>query len=228
MEQTCSRCHQTVSAEDCFCPYCGLPQLVYTSESSNGGAQSDRWGEAVRDAGAVHWKPALRAALSLAVPAGLFSSMLSPVGIFGLVFMVGAGAWVVGLYMRSQRMAWMTVGTGARIGLVTGVLGGWTAAAMTGLSLYAMRFWLHQGSVFDNFWQNMVNEQISQASPQWASMGVDAQTVAATRAWLLSPEGRAGWVLFAVCLLMAALLVLGVAGGALGARFLARARRPES
>jgi hypothetical protein len=224
MEQTCSRCHQTVNPEDCFCPVCGLPQLVYSSENSNGAGQPDRWGEAVRDAGAVQWKAALRAAISLGIPAGLFSSMLSPVGIFGLVFMVGAGAWVVALYMRSQRLTWMTVATGARIGLVTGVLGGWTAAAMTGLSLYAMRFWLHQGTAFDDGWRG----SLTRANQIWASAGFDAQTIATLDARFMSPEGRAASVLTTIALLMAALLVMGVAGGALGARFLARPRRPEN
>ncbi len=225
MEQTCSRCHQPVNVDDRYCPSCGLPQLIYAAESPNSAGQPDRWGEAVRDANSIAWKPALRAALSLAIPAGLFCSMLSPLGILGLIFMAAAGAWVVALYMRSQRPAWITVATGARLGLVTGVLGGWTAAAMTGTSLYAMRFWLHQGNLFDNFWQNLVNQQMTQ---QWTAMGVDVQTMASAKAWLLSPEGRAGWVLFGICFLLATLLVLGVAGGALGARFLARPPRSKS
>src|SRR5208283_2112655 len=118
----------------------------------------------------VDWKPALRLALLLAVPAGMLCSLLSPVGIFGMFLMAATSVWVVALYMRGQRPAWITIGAGARIGLVTGVVGGWTAAAMTGISLYAMRYWLHRGNVFDNFWQNLVNQQMSQ---QWTSMGVD-------------------------------------------------------
>ena len=149
--------------------------------------------------------------------------MLSPVGIFSLLLMAASSVWVVALYMRGRRPAWITIGAGARIGLVTGVVGGWTAAAMTGISLYAMRFWLHQGNVFDNFWQNLVNQQMSQ---QWTSMGVDAQTIALAKSWMLSPEGRAGWVLCAITFLMATLLLFAVGGGALGARLLGRSRRP--
>ena len=93
---------------------------------------------------------------------------------------------------------------------------------MTGISLYAMRYWLHQGNVFDNFWQNLVNQQMSQ---QWTSMGVDAQTIALAKSWMLSPEGRAGWVLCAITFLMATLLLFAVGGGALGARLLGRPRR---
>ena len=224
MEIVCNRCHQTVQAEDRYCPACGLPQLVYTEDSTPGPAQPERWNEAVRDANSVNWKPALRAALLLAIPAGLLCSMLSPVGIFGLLWMAVAAAWTVVLYVRGQRPAWITVGAGARIGLVTGMLGGWTAAATTGITLFVMRFFFHQSKVFDDFWQNLVNQQMAQ---QWASAGVDAATIAFAKTWLLSPEGRAGSMLGAILFLAAALLLFAVAGGALGARILARARRPE-
>jgi hypothetical protein len=225
MEIVCNRCHQTIQAEDCYCPACGLPQLVYTADVPAGQTQPERWNEAVRDASTVDWKTALRAALMLAVPAGLLCSMLSPVGIFGLLWMAVAAAWAVVLYMRRQSPAWITVGAGARIGLVTGVLGGWTAAATTGITLFAMRFFFHQSKFFDDFWQNLVSQQITQ---QWTSAGVDAATIALAKTWLLSPEGRAGSMLGAILFLVAALLLFAVAGGALGARLLARTRRPEA
>jgi hypothetical protein len=47
------------------------------------------------------------------------------------------------------------------------------------------------------------------------------------KAWLLPPEGRAGWLLAVIMLLAIALLLFAVAGGALGARLVARSRRPE-
>jgi hypothetical protein len=224
MEITCTRCHQTVQAENCYCPVCGLPQLVYSADGSQGQGQPDRWNEAVRDAGSVDWKVAMRSALMLAVPAGLLCNMLSPISILGLPLMAATGAWAVVLYVRSQRPAWVTIGAGARIGLVTGVLGGWMAATTTGVTLFAMRFWFHAGSFYDDLWQNLVNQQLSQ---QWASMGVDAQTITQMKAWLLPPEGRAGWLLAAIMLLAMALLLFAVAGGALGARLVARNRRPE-
>jgi hypothetical protein len=224
MEMTCSRCHQTVQADNCFCPVCGLPQLVYTADGSVPQGQPDRWNEVVRDASNVDWKPALRSALMLAIPAGILSSMLSPVSIFGMPLMAIAGAWVVILYMRTRRPAWITMGAGARIGLVTGLVGGWTAAATTGVTLFAMRYWFHQGKFYDDLWQNLVNQQMSQ---QWQSMGADAQTIALMKQLLLPPEGRAGWLLAAIMLLATVLLLFAVAGGALGARLMARTRRPE-
>jgi hypothetical protein len=224
MEITCSRCHQTLESGDCFCPVCGLPQLVYNSDGSTGQGQPEQWIGAARDASQVEWKPALRSVLALAIPAGLFCSIPSPVGIFGLLLMAGTAAWVVALYMRIQRPAWITIGAGARIGLVTGIVGSWTSAAVTGITLYAMRFWLHQGSVFDNFWQGAY-QQLTQ---EWTTMGVDAQTMATFQGMLLSPEGRAGWVLGAIVFLMSALLLFAVAGGAISAHLLARTRRPQS
>jgi len=222
METICDRCRQNVPEGSKFCPVCGLPQIVYSGE--NGGLQSqpEDGHEPVRDAGSVHWKAALRTALPLAIPAGILCSMLSPTGILGLLLMGMAGTWSVLLYLRRDKPAWITVGAGARIGLVTGVLGGWTAAATSGLTLFVLRFWLHDGSLFDNFWQNMVNVQMAQ---QWGSMGIDAQTIAEFKNWLLAPEGRGGWVLGAIGFLIAAELAVATAGGALAARMTAHSRR---
>jgi hypothetical protein len=223
MEVICTRCHQTMPEDSCFCPVCGLPQLVYSAENNGSSGQPERWNEAVRDASSVAWKPALRSALMLAIPAGILSNMLSPVSIFGMPLMAIAGAWVVLLYMRRQQPAWITIGAGARIGLVTGILGGWTAAATTGITLFAMRFWFHQGSFYDDLWQTLTQ----QMSQQWVSMGVDAQTIAQMQQMLLPPEGRAAWLLAALTMLAMVLLLFAVAGGAIGARLLARRRRPE-
>jgi hypothetical protein len=224
MEVTCNRCHQTVTDGSCYCPVCGLPQLVYSAENAAAQGQPERWNQAVRDAGSIEWRPGLRLALSLAVPAGVLCSLLSPVNVLALLVMTATSAWVVGLYMRSQQPAWITIGAGARLGLVTGVLAGWTSAAASGVALYAARYWFHSGKVFDDFWETMVSQQMVQ---QWAQMGVDAQTIAQTRSLMLSPQGRAGGVLCALGFLVAALLAFSAAGGALGARFLGRKRRPE-
>lgn len=221
MELTCSRCHQTVQDGNCFCPHCGLPQLVYSVENSGDAGRSDDRGETVRDANSVDWHSALRSTLVLAVPAGILCSILSPMSIFGLLLMGATATWVVALYVRGQRPSWITVGAGARIGFVTGVVGSWTAAAMSGLSLYAMRFWLHQGGAFDDFWQSFVNQWQSQVS----ASGADVQSVAAFKGMLISQEGRAGLVLFAIFFLMGTLVLFAIAGGALGARMSVRARR---
>ena len=224
METTCNRCHQAVPAESCFCPTCGLPQLVYEAEENSGSTEGERWNEAVRDASAVEWKPALRAALILAVPAGLLSCGMSPVGLLGLFWMGGAAAWAVSLYVRRQHAPWITAGAGARIGLVTGLLAGWLAFCATGVTLFWMRFFLHQGQSLDEMWQSMVSQSMRQ---QAQTMSADVQMAAAVKALLLSPEGRAGSMLVGMGCLELALLGFAAAGGAIGARLLARTRRPE-
>jgi hypothetical protein len=225
MEITCTRCHQAVEADNCYCPTCGLPQLQYSAENVPGQAPPERWLEPVQDASFVDWKRAMRPALALAVPAGVLCSLFSPVSIFGLLWMTIAAAWVVALYLRNQRPAWITIGAGARIGLVTGLLGAWTAAATSGLSLFVKRYILHQGKTLDDTWTNLISDQVTR---QWSTAGVDAQTISTYKGWLLSPEGRAGSMLSAICFLVGVLIFFAVGGGALGARLQARARRPQA
>jgi hypothetical protein len=224
MELTCSRCHQTVQPEDCFCPVCGLPQLVYSAENAGEAGQPEKAGEVMRDAGTVDWKPALRYAVLLGVPAGVLAAMLSSIYSLGLLLMGVTGALVVVLYMRNRRPSWITLGAGARLGLVTGVFGGWTAVAASGVALYATRFWFHQGAMLDD----VMSKEINEGSQQLVALGFDAQTVATTKALFLSPEGRAGGVISNACFLALALLIFSVVGAALGARILARTRRPQN
>jgi hypothetical protein len=232
MEITCNRCHQTVEAEDCYCPSCGLPQLVYAADGPSGQNEPERWNEGARDAATINWKPALRAALLMAIPAGVLSSAASPAGRLGLIWMTAAATWAVVLYMRSQRPAWITLGAGARIGLVTGLLGAWLAFGVSGSALFVDRYVRHQSSQMDAEWKANVDLS-QQMTQQWvAGMGAaDAAQAQAVRAqfqaWMLSPEGHAGWEVFGVASNSLFLILFAVAGGAMGARLLARSRKPE-
>jgi hypothetical protein len=236
MEISCSRCHQTVQAENCYCPVCGLPQLVYATDGAPGQAQQERWNEATRDASSVDWKPALRAALMMAIPAGVLSSEASQAGHLGLIWMATAAGLAVMFYVRGQRPAWITLGAGARIGLVTGLLGAWLAFAVSGGALFVDRFVLHQSSRIDAQWKSYVdasNQASLQMIEQWSTKmaAADAAKLQANQtgihAFMLSPEGHAGFATFGLFWNAAILLLFAVAGGALGARLLARTRRPE-
>ena len=235
METTCNRCHQTIPADGLYCPSCGLPQLVYSGEEGVAPAQGNQWADALREVGAVEWKPALRLVLLLAVPAGLLFGGTSFLGLLGLIWIAAVAAWAVTLYVRRQRAAqrpfWLTTGAGARIGLVTGLITGWVAFAATGASLYAERFVFHQGKDFDNNWQ----AQVARFSEQLQSAGAssqDPQTAAALSkamtTWLLSPEGKAGSALAGLILVEFVLVAFAVAGGAVGARLLAGAAKAVS
>jgi len=168
MEMTCARCHQTVEEGNCFCPHCGLPQLVYESEGEAGQNPLQQWNEAARDASTVAWKPALRAALLLAVPAGLLSSGVSPLGFMGLAWAALAAAWAVSIYVRGQRAVWITIGAGARIGLATGLIAAWLAFGISGGALFVQRYVLHRASQIDAEWKSRV-EMSQQVTQQWTA-----------------------------------------------------------
>ncbi|HLY41610.1 MAG TPA: zinc ribbon domain-containing protein [Terracidiphilus sp.] len=230
MEATCHRCHQPVQAEDCFCPSCGLPQLVYTAETEGGQVQAERWRGVIRDTNVVDWKPAMRASLALAVPAGILSSGVSPVGIFGIFWIAGAALWAVAIYVRAQRPAWITTGAGARIGLVTGLFACWLAFSISGTNLFVNRIVLHHGTQMDKDWKSRVNES-QQMTQNW-SMGLSSADTAQAQsaraqvqAWMLSPWGHAGIEAFSFACNSIFLLFFAAGGGALGARLLARSRR---
>jgi hypothetical protein len=226
VEINCNRCHQPVDPESCFCPSCGLPQLVYANGANTAQEPPEKMDEAIADAGVVEWKPALRAAVLVAIPAGLLSSGLSPVGTLGMFWMAAAAAWAVMIYVRSQRPAWITTAAGARIGLVTGVVAAGVAFAATGISLFAVRNLMGQGGTIDQVWQGV----IAQVSQQWQSMNPDPPTSALMKTWLgwlQTPEARAGWILCGMGMLAAVMLAFAAIGGALGARLLARSRRPQ-
>jgi hypothetical protein len=236
MEVTCTRCHQTILAENCYCPLCGLPQLVYPTDVTPGQTPPAHWEGADRDAGSVDWKPALRAAMLLAVPAGLLSSGVSPLVALGMLWMTAAGVWAVVLYMRSQRPAWITLGAGARIGLVTGLLAGWLAFGVSSLALFVQRFLLHQSSQMDAQWKNSADASYQtnlQMIQQWSSwlaaedMAKLQASQAGFHAMMLTPEGKAGNVVLGLIFSSVFLLLFAVAGGAFGARLAGRTRQPE-
>jgi len=229
METTCNRCHQSVPADSTYCPSCGLPQLVYAAEPGAIPPSSERWPEAVRDASSIDWKSGVRAILVLAVPAGLLTSQFSPVRGLGIFWMAAAAGWSVALYMRSQRPAWITIGAGARMGLVTGLIAGWLAFGLSGASLFVTRVVRHQGNQIDSAWTEAVTEMDKQTQRMEAQMSVpyNASQAEAQRKWMLSAEGRAGFQTVGLAWYCFLLTLFAVAGGAIGARMLGRRRRPE-
>jgi hypothetical protein len=233
MEITCNRCHQSVLTGNCFCSYCGLPQLVYATDGSSGQAPPERWDEVVRDASSIHWKPALSAALKLAIPAGVLCSEASPLRGAGLIWMTSAAMLVVMLYMRSQRPAWITIGAGARIGLVTGLLGAWMAFCVSGGALFVERVLFHQSNQIDTTYNSLFVDRFQQMAQQSlaglapADAAQSASIFAKMQAVILSPEGHAGMWAASLAFVSCFLLIFAVAGGALGARMLGRSRQPE-
>ncbi len=260
MEQTCQRCAEPVSESDRYCRSCGMPQLVYSSagqESSHAAraerqldAQSEENDEDERSseefaagvearpelasATGIAWRLALNAAILLGVPAGFLCSSISTVGeSLGLLWMLAAAAWAVVIYARRARPGWITMGMGARIGLVTGIVASWLTLLLNGVALWLERFAMHQGGQIDADWTTLVArlmDQVNEMNRQMAAQPGFSTTQAAqlTQFWsalFSSPEGRAGIMLSAFLFAACILLLFAVLGGMLGTRLLPAARR---
>jgi hypothetical protein len=214
-----------------------MPQLIYVASETPGIPLTD--GEASFENGpgsvsnGIAWRPALQAALLLAIPAGLLSATLSP--ILALVWVMGAAAWAVGLYAKRVRQNGLSTGSGARIGLVTGLFAAWLSFGMNGVALWVTRFLRHQGGQIDSEWMTVVQQSIARDQQVVAQAGVSAaqgaqmmQMTEWFRGLMLSPEGRAGFALIGLLVLAAVLPVFASIGGAVGARLLAQPRRPSA
>ena len=135
--------------------------------------------------------------------------------------------------MRSQRPAWITIGAGARIGLVTGLMAGWLAFGVSGGALFVERFVLHQSGQIDGLYKTYVLDAVQERVRQSVA-GLSApdaaqlqSQLAQLQSWMLSPEGHAGIWACGFAFNSVFLLFFAIAGGALGARWLGRTRQPE-
>jgi hypothetical protein len=237
LEATCQRCHETLHHGDRYCPSCGLPQLIYVPEETPVVVLGEERGGESAFAGVgpaglgdgIAWRPAVRASILLAIPAGVLCSGVSSLG---LIWMVAAAAWAVGLYCRRAPVLRLSTGSGARIGLVTGLLASWLALSFKGIDVWVARFLLHQGSQIDSLQTAQVEEKLKISHQLWTAMGVAAAQIAQmsefSRSWMLSPEGRAGDVLSESLFNGVFLVLFAIVGGALGARLLAQPRRPRA
>lgn len=233
MEQTCQRCHEIFREGDRYCASCGLPQLTYVaaeilplagSEASGSNTGQSAGADAFGPDGGIVWRPALNAALTLGVPAGILCFGILPLGLVG---MIAASAWAVGLYAKRVRVMAPTAGMGAQIGLVTGLFASWLAVGLYGAGLWFSRFVLHEGGEWDSLWVSQVERSNQQMLAQMGTANAQPVQVAQSlRTMMLSAEGRAGLPLSGLMLVGAILVLLAVAGGALGARLATAPRRP--
>jgi hypothetical protein len=196
-------------------------------------AEASGSGELASLSGGIAWRPALQVSLLLALPAGLLSYSLTP--LLALVWIMGAASWAVVLYAKRVRAGKISLGNGARIGLITGLFTAWLSLGVNGVGLWVNRFLRHEGGEFDSALANALQsgfESNSQVAAQAGLTSAQAAEVVQKGQWLhalaLSPEGRAGIVLGIFLILGAILVLLATIGGIVGARYLTPARRPSS
>lgn len=238
MEVSCQRCKEPVREADRYCFNCGMPQLIYLASEMplavpvDGASEAQGQGpvtgetDAVVSPGGIAWRPALNAALLLAVPTGVLCFGVLPIGLF---WMVGAAAWAVGVYARRARPVSLTLGIGIRIGMITGLLTSWLTVSLYGIGFWISRFILHQGGEWDSLWMAQVSRSNQQMLAEMGTANAQSVQIAESiKALMLSPEGRAGLPLSGLLVLAMFLVFFSIIGGAIGARMQAQVRRRRS
>lgn len=234
MEATCQRCHEPLREDDRYCPSCGLPQLTFSPENATlatGGEPPPFYPAGSQGANTIVWRDAMKTSLLLAIPAGLMC--LAPGGsLLNVLWMTGAAVWAVSLYSKRTHASWLSSGAGAQIGLVTGLIGSWMAICAHAISLWMVRFRFHEGGQIDSLWNTQIESWLQLEQRLLVQSGESSADVTSyihlLRGFVSTPEARAAAIVGGYALIAGFLVLMAMAGGALGARFLTQPRRPRS
>src|ERR1700729_3624168 len=215
MNLLCHRCGATLSASDLFCPDCGSPQLKFAQQDETATEYTSGRLPGARSQG-IAWKEAIVAALLVAVPAGLLSSVS--------VLSWGCCLWVVGgavlsivVYHRRAPSFLLETRSGVRIGAVAGLIAAYSSVVATAVWRVIARYVLHQGDAIDQFYDSVIKQ-----STALVKTNPDAQAQWQTYVhFLLSPDGRAAYTLMNAATTSAGIILFSAIGGALGVRLLA-------
>jgi hypothetical protein len=170
----------------------------------------------------VLWKDAITAALLVAVPVGILSSLLG----LSVLWVTGGGIATISIYRR--RTGLPPAGrTGWRIGGILGVMAAFVSTAIDSLTLVLQRYLLHDGgSIDERFHQatqqaQLVAEQMNKSNPEAAAM----------MPWFIhfwqSPDGIAAMALMGTFLAALGMLLFSALGGALGAGIVSIGNRAQ-
>ncbi len=211
MDPVCHRCGTTLNSPgELFCPHCGAPQLRYEPADEQATAYAPSQ-QIIPGAGRdlISWKAAVASALIVAVPVGLLSSILA----IGPLWVVVGAIATVSLYRRRVRIP-PTSRMGWRIGGLLGILTACVFTAISSLKLLVLRYVLHS----DEFEKQM--RLAAQQSAEWVNhlFPQPADSMAQSLHFMISPEGIAASALLSAAILVFFIVLLGAAGGALGAR----------
>jgi len=232
MDTSCHRCGGELplgGGTACFCPHCGAPQLYLREHLLEDlPVAAETTGTLPPpDARRVDWQPAIRAAIFVALVAPalcLLSSVLGVFSIVGFLWILSGPIIAIGLYHKQRPTAYMDAATGARIGIVVGLLMASVLSLTIALSGIVGRFALHEMSAYDSDmatkWPDQVNRLIAQAAQANPSNPIPPSLVPL----MLSPEFRAAMGLFGFGVLCVMLLAVSTLGGAFAGLMRTRAR----
>lgn len=201
-----------------FCPQCRAPQIrvaVPEIVIPSGIASDSTVTSLPAYFGAplttrIEWSQALPATAL----AGLITAllMMTPLAYFGFGMLIGGSLSVV-FYRRRVPVANVTPGMGARLGMVSGILGGGIFAAL-----------LSVGTTLFHAWDS-VRAKLIEVVEQTAARNPDPQTQQALE-FFKSPDGIVLLLTTALIGALMAFVIFSGLGGALGAAFLRRKEHP--
>lgn len=172
-----------------------------------------------RVADLMRWRSAISAALYVAVPAALLTTLVGA----GVVWVFAGGFLAVAVYMRrtasptDSRIGW-------RIGGLMGVMAATLWLAFEAVYMLLQRYVMHQGAAIDATLRKSLEDAIAtmnQQNPAFAH-----QFPWFTHFWL-SPSGIATLFISGSSMLAISMILFSALGGALGGHFL-RSRAPHS
>jgi hypothetical protein len=223
MNLLCHRCGASLSASELFCSTCGSPQLKVTQqEEGETGYAAGRAPVTIARAQGISWKEAIRAALLVAVPAGLLSAV-SVLSWGCCLWVVGGAVLAIVVYHRRAPTFLLEIRSGVRIGAVAGLIAAYSSVIATAAWRVFARYVLHQGSAIDELYVQIIQQSTTlvQSNPD-----TQAQWHAYVN-FLMSPDGRAAYTLMNAATTSIAIILFSAIGGALGVRLLAP-RKPVS
>lgn len=201
-----------------FCPQCRAPQIrvavpeivIPSGIASDSTVTSLPAYFGVPLTTRIEWSQALPATAL----AGLITAllMMTPLAYFGFGMLIGGSLSVV-FYRRRVPVANVTPGMGARLGMVSGILGGGIFAAL-----------LSVGTTLFHAWDS-VRAKLIEVVQQTAARNPDPQTQQALE-FFKSPDGIVLLLTTALIGALIAFVIFSGLGGALGAAFLRRKEHP--
>jgi hypothetical protein len=211
VEHPCDQCNAPVEDGTAFCPHCGAAQIRVASEEvrgAGGGIEVPAPSTPV-SSGSIQWSQALpSAALAGLIAAGL---MFIPLGAFG-VGMMSAGVLAVLFYRRRSPGSTLSPGIGARLGLVSGVLGFAIFAVFTAVEMLLF----HSGGQLRTALLEAVQQSALRTSDPQAQQFLS---------YLKSPPGLALVMVLGLVVMFLAFLIFSSLGGALAAALQRRKER---
>lgn len=222
MEITCQRCGVELSSQDAaFCAHCGLPQLRMSedaiapsdegTEQGNASARTAKHPAGIR----ADWRFALRCAIMVAAPAGvflIFSSRSEFATLLLRLWILGASTLAVFLYHRGRPALPLSFKMGARIGAATGTVIAAILFAIFSINAFTLRYHEHSAAL-DNEYRQTIEQVIAlmKTSPAWERSGPDLEKM------YFTPEAKAmnivgGTALQGLIILGMSLITGGVCG----------------